>query len=392
MSVPVRPGRIMDEVRNRRDDMVSFLRRLVEAESPTDRPESQAAVQTSLADALRELGFEVRHVSGRRTGGHLYARPARRVRGRPAQLLMGHSDTVWPVGTLERMPCRVENGRLWGPGSFDMKAGLTQMVFALRALRSLDLEPAVTPVILVNSDEEVGSPESKPLVRMLARRVCRALVLEPSLGPEGKLKTARRGVGRFTVTATGRASHSGLDPEAGASAVLEMSHIVQALHGLTDREREVNVNVGVIEGGTRPNVVPERSRIDVDVRVLSADEGERVAGAIRALEDAERVVRGVRVEVDGGMEAPPMEPTPRNRRLWETARRLGAELGLELRETVSGGASDGNTTSEFTATLDGLGPVGDGAHAEHEHVVIEPTVERCALLARLIMAPAEEGE
>lgn len=377
---------ILEQVRAMRGGFLDFLSRLASVESPTDVPSSQEGVQVLLRDALEELGYRVRAVPGRgRSGGHLYAVPARRSRGAPAQLLVGHSDTVWPLGTLETMPVQVEGPRLHGPGTLDMKGGLTSVVFALRALRELGLEPSVTPVVFVNSDEEIGSPDSRPMVRRLARRVCRALVLEPALGTAGKIKTERKGVGRFEVAIRGRSAHAGLDPEAGASAILELSHVIQFLHALNDPERGVSVNVGVIDGGVRPNVVAARARASVDARVRTVEDGRRLEKQIHGLVP---VVPGVTLEIEGGILVPPLERTERNHRLWETARKAGAELGMELDHALAGGGSDGNTTSRHTATLDGLGCVGDGAHADHEHIDIDASVDRCALLARLLLAPA----
>ncbi len=376
---------MLDHVRAMRGEFVDFLTRLAALESPTDSPGSQAAVQAVLTEALRELGYDVRLIPGRETGGHLYARRAARVRGRPLQLLVGHTDTVWPVGTLRDMPLHVEEGRLHGPGTLDMKGGLTQIVFALRALAELGLEPAVEPVVLVNSDEEIGSPESRRWVRSLARVACRAFILEPALGPDARIKTGRKGVGRFDVAIRGRASHAGLQPEAGLSAIVELSHVIQKLHALNDPERGTTVNVGIIEGGVRPNVVAPTARAQVDVRVRTLDDAERVERAILGLDPT---IPGILLEVTGGVRIPPLERTPRNRRLWAQARDAGYDLGFELDEGTAGGGSDGNTTSLFTATLDGLGCVGDGAHAAHEHIEIDPSIERCALLAWLLLLPA----
>lgn len=376
---------ILEWVRERREDFVGFLSRMASVESPTDVPASQEGVQAILGEALEELGHRVRVVRGRgATGGHLYARPERRESGGPCQLLVGHTDTVWPMGTLETMPVKVEGTRLYGPGTLDMKGGLTQIVFALRALAELGLRPSVAPVVFVNSDEEIGSPDSRPLVRRLARSVCRAFVLEPALGITGKVKTARKGVGRFEIVIKGRSAHAGLEPEAGASAILELSHVVQSLHRLNDPENGVTVNVGVIDGGVRPNVVAARARAEVDARVRTTEDGRRLEERILGLAP---VVPGVTLEIQGGIVVPPLERTERNLALWETARRAGRELGLELDHALAGGGSDGNTTSQFTATLDGLGCVGDGAHADHEHVEIDASLDRCALLARLLLAP-----
>jgi glutamate carboxypeptidase len=335
-----------------------------------------------LAEALAELGFVVRRITGEKSGGHLYARPAG---GRaPAQLLLGHCDTVWPLGTVEEMPVEIGEGVVKGPGVYDMKGGLAQMVFALRALRETDREPTVTPIVFVNSDEELGSRESTRHIRRLSRLVERAFVMEPSLGPSGMLKTARKGVGRFTVVVEGRPAHAGLDPEGGASAILELSYLIQTLFALNDPARGVTVNVGTIDGGLSPNVVAPRSSAVVDVRVPTRQDARRVQESILGLEP---VTPGVKVRIEGSIGRPPMERTSRNRKLWETARRLGTEMGLDLEEGLAGGGSDGNTTSLFTATLDGLGAVGDGAHARHEFVYADKMVERAALLALLLMEP-----
>lgn len=376
---------MLEVVRGMRSEFLEFLSALAEIESPTDRPETQAPVQDELARAFRELGYDVRIIPGHGTGGHLYARPKDRPRGVPTQLLVGHTDTVWPVGTLAEMPVHVEGGSLHGPGTLDMKGGLTMIVFALRALRELGLEPSVMPVVFINSDEEVGSPDSKRYVRMLARRVCRAFVLEPALGPDARIKTARKGIGRFEVAVKGKASHAGLAPEAGASAIVELSHVIQRLHALNDAERGTTVNVGVIDGGIRPNVVAAVARASVDARVRTMDDARALEAEVAAIRP---ITPGVTVEVSGGIAVPPLERTPRNRALWEAALEAGEELGFDLAEGMAGGGSDGNTTSLFTATLDGLGCVGDGAHAEHEHIEIDPTLDRCALLARLLHSPA----
>jgi glutamate carboxypeptidase len=366
--------------------MVDLLVELASLESPTDLPETQLPIQTRLRDALEERGYAVRRILGRSTGGHLFARPRARERGRPAQLLIGHSDTVWPVGTLASMPVRVEDGRVRGPGTFDMKAGLVQGIFALEALDALGLEPPATPLFLINSDEEIGSPESRRWVRLVARHVARTFVLEPAYGPEGHLKTARKGIARFRVTVRGKAAHAGLDPTAGASAIAGLAHAVLELHALTDHARGTTVNVGTVRGGTRPNVIAAEAVAEVDVRVSTLADGEEITRVIRALRPR---TSGTSIHVEGGLGVPPLERTDRNRALWAQAVAAGERLGIRLAEYTSGGASDGNTTSRFTATLDGLGAIGDGAHALHEAVSIDGMVERAALLAELLMAPVE---
>lgn len=381
-----RAAELLAALEEHKGRMVDMLVEVSSLESPTDVMESQMPVQRLLTEALEAQGFAVRKIPGRRTGGHLYARPAARERGRPGQLLVGHTDTVWPLGTIDSMPVLVEDGQVKGPGTFDMKAGLVQGVFAVEALAELGLEPPATPVWLINSDEETGSPESRRWMRLLARNVARTFVLEPAFGPEGRLKTARKGVQRYTVTVRGRAAHAGLDPTAGASAIAELAHVVHELHGLTDHERGTTVNVGTIMGGTRPNVVAAEASAEVDVRILTVEDGEEVDRRIRSIEPR---TPGTTIHVTGGQGIPPLERTDRNRVLWDAAREAAARLGMELEEFTAGGGSDGNTTSQFTATLDGLGAIGDGAHAIHEAIVIDGMVQRAALLAELLMTPLD---
>ncbi len=375
---------ILDHVRGERPAMVALLERLARAESPSpDRP-AVGAVLELLASELGRAGLLVRRFRGRVSAGTLYARPRARARKAPVQLLVGHCDTVWPVGTLRQMPVRVEGDTIHGPGVFDMKGGLVQMLFALRAVRELGLRPPAEPVVVVNSDEEVGSPDSTLLIRRLARRAARAFVLEPAFGRAGKLKTARKASGGFTLTITGRAAHAGINPQEGASAILELSHQIQRLFALNDPARGITVNVGTIDGGLGANVVAPEVRAGVDVRVPTRADAVAVEAAIRGLRP---VNPQTAIRVEGGFEHPPMEPVPRNQALWHLAREAGRRLGLELDQAAVGGASDGNTTSQYTATLDGLGAVGDGAHAAHEQALIPQMVERCALLTLLLLAP-----
>mgnify|MGYP001820704242 FL=1 len=321
----------------------------------------------------------------------LLALSGSRPRGRPLQLILGHCDTVWPFGTLETMPARTADGTVWGPGSDDMKAGLVQGLFALEALREAGEMPlSVTPVFFINSDEEVGSHDSTRLIVRFARGADRCFVLEPSLGPEGALKTARKGVGRFWITVRGKAAHAGLDPGKGASAILELSHIIQKLFALNDPDKGITVNVGTIDGGLSPNMVAPESKAAVDVRVPTREDATRVEAAIHALEAR---TPGTDLLIEGSVRRPPMERTPRNQRLWALALRGAEELGIQIDQAAAGGGSDGNTTSLLAPTLDGLGAVGAGAHAVNEHLVLDKMVERSALLARLLSyAPLDEVE
>jgi glutamate carboxypeptidase len=282
------------------------------------------------------------------------------------------------------MPVVAENGVLKGPGVFDMKGGVTQILFALQTLQALGLEPTVTPVVLFTSDEEIGSYESRTHIERLARVADRALVLEPALGRAGKIKTARKGSGDFEIIVKGKAAHAGLAPEEGASAILELTYVVQKLFALNEPASGVTVNVGTLDGGIRTNIVAPESRITVDVRAPTAADARRLDEAIRSLQPT---TPGVTLEIHGEIDRPPLERTPRNQALWHRYQALGRLLDIELAEGLSGGASDGNFTSRYTATLDGLGPVGDGAHAYHEHLDVEKTIERCILLTLLLLTP-----
>ncbi len=369
-------------VHDHADDYVDFLSRLARAESPSTEPEAQREMQRLLAEALADLDFAVTHLPGDDTGGALYARPSRLTS--PHQLLLGHSDTVWPHGTLDEMPVTRDGNRLRGPGVFDMKAGLTSIVFALRALRALDRRPTVAPLVLVTSDEEIGSPESRRHIERLARVAERVYVLEPALGLDGKIKTARKGTGQVTLRVRPT------EASAEGDVVLELSNLVQRLYEFHEPERGVTINVGTIDG-TQIDAETGASygELVADVRVPTHEAAETVRSAIA---DMETHTPGLTVDVQGGLNRPPLERTPGNRRLWERARRLGQHLGLDLEEGRAGGGSDGNFTSQHTPTLDGLGAVGDGAHAPHEHIRIDETLDRCALLALLLLGPSLSSE
>jgi glutamate carboxypeptidase len=290
-------------------------------------------------------------------------------------------DTVWPVGTLARMPFREAEGRLHGPGIFDMKAGLAFFVFALRGLRELGVPVRRRVLLQVNADEEVGSDSSRALTEENARASTAVLVLEPAAGLDGKLKTARKGVGDYTVRVTGQPAHSGLDFTAGASAIVELAHQITTIGGFTDLARGITVNPGVISGGTRTNVVAAEAQVEVDMRIARAEDAAELDRKFRSLK---AVDDRCHVHVSGGLNRPPLERTEGVVRLFEHARRLAAELGVELGETSVGGGSDGNFTGPLAPTLDGLGAVGDGAHAMHEHIRIDRMADRVALLAKLV--------
>ena len=380
---------LLSYLQNQREKTIHLLRRMTLAESPSDVPSAQEEIRQIIATELEHLAYVVKRVPGRSSGGMLYARPTNRKHGGPVQLLLGHYDTVWPVGTLEVMPFEAEGDIVRGPGVYDMKGGVVLALLAIQALQHFGAKPEVAPVIFLNSDEEIGSRESRRYIESLAPHMERVFVLEPSLGPSGLLKTSRKGIGRFTVTVQGEAAHAGLDPGAGASAILELSHVIQDLFALNDLDKGITVNVGTIDGGLRPNVVAPKSQAVVDVRVATQADAKAIEAAILGLE---AVTPGTTLQIEGAFGRPAMEKTPANRRLWMLACQLASDLGLNLEEGMAGGGSDGNTTSLYTATLDGMGAVGDGAHAHHEHLVLGKSLERAALLAMLLLAtPIKTG-
>jgi glutamate carboxypeptidase len=373
---------ILDYFKDNRQAMVDFLKKLVAIETPSSNKNSQNKILKFLEDQLQNLDLYTVRVPGKKTGGYLYARPSFKSPNKSRQLLLGHCDTVWDINTLKDMPITQRNGKMTGPGIYDMKAGLTQIIFSLKAIKDLSLELKIMPLVFINSDEEIGSIESTPAIERLSKIVNRAFVMEPPLGLEGKLKTARKGIGRFTVTIKGKAAHAGLDPEKGVNAIVELSHQVQKLFGMNDFERGITVNVGLIQGGYSPNVIASESKAVIDVRVLNHKDGEFITKKIQGLKPT---LDDIELTVKGAIGRQPMEKTPRNRKLWKLAKNNAKLIGISLQQATSGGGSDGNTTSLFTATLDGLGTTGDGAHAEHEFIYIDKLIERTTLLTLLLI-------
>ena len=353
-------------------EMVDLLAALVAAESPSAEPDAVAACARLVAEAgaglLGEKPEEI-VVDGRT---HLRWRFGA---GPTRVVLVGHVDTVWPRGTIDRWPFSVTDGVATGPGAFDMKAGIVQLLHALARVEDRD---GVT--VLLTADEELGSPTSRALIEDTARGALAALILEPSAG--GSLKTARKGVSNYEVVARGRAAHAGLEPEKGANAAVEIAHVVVGLAALAVPDLGTTVTPTVLQGGTATNVVPAEASVQVDVRAATAAEQERVDAALHRLQAS---VAGVTLEVRGGPNRPPL-PTTSSAPLFARARRLAAGLGLAPLDAVEvGGGSDGNFTAAIgVPTLDGLGAVGGGAHAEGEHVVLAAMPERVALLAGLV--------
>jgi glutamate carboxypeptidase len=354
------------------------LRELVEVESPS---EDKAAVDRAGELVVRwaeELGGKVKRHRQKAFGDVLELRfgPLRRAKGRV--LLLGHLDTVWPMGTLAKMPWREAEGKLWGPGVLDMKAGVVMALEAVAALKELGQERPVT--LLLVSEEEVGSPVSRAITERVAAECEAVLVVEPAQGLA--YKTARKGVGQFELRVEGVGAHAGVDFGSGHSAVLEMARLVERVSGFTDLSRGLTVNVGVMAGGTRSNVVAAECVAEVDVRIAKAGDAAKVGRMFRGLKVTDRACR---LTVSEGINRPPMERKAGTVRLFRMAKKLAGEMGLELEEAATGGGSDGNFTAAMgVATLDGMGAVGAGAHAAHEHVVVGHLVERTALLAGVI--------
>ena len=376
---------IITYLKDNHKPMLALLKEMVAIESPSNNKKALKNVIRFLRKELEQLGFYTLHVSGKNTGGYLYARPLIRKKNTPLQLLIGHCDTVWELHTIKDMPVVQSNGKLSGPGVFDMKAGIIQILFSLRAIKALQLDLAVTPIILINTDEEIGSHESTPIIKRLSKLVHRAFVLEPPLGLEGRLKTARKGVGRFTITVKGKAAHAGLDPQKGVNAIVELSHQVQRLYTMNDFDKGITVNVGLIEGGYASNVIAAESKATIDVRVYNIEDGAYITDRIHQLKP---ILDNVELRIEGRIGRPPMTQTSRNKHLWENAEANGKLIGLNLEQATAGGGSDGNTTSLYTATLDGLGTPGDGAHATHEFIFSDKLIERTALLTLLMLNDA----
>lgn len=358
-----------------------MLRRWVEHESPSDDKLACDAMAEILERDFGGLGGRCNFYLDKHAGNHLRAVfPG--PRGHKPALLVGHYDTVYPIGTLKTMPYRETRERIGGPGVLDMKGGIVQMYFALLALQRNGGLPRPVTVILV-SDEEVGSDSSREITESLARGAEAAFVCEPAAGLKGALKTARKGVGDFTLKVEGVASHAGLDFEKGQSAVLEIARQIEKVCGFTDLERGLTVNPGVVRGGTRGNVVAAEAEALIDVRVRQLGDVARVQKMFGRLKPENRRCK---LTVTGGINRPPMERNAGTAQLFARATAIGKELGMNLKEMAVGGGSDGNLTSALTPTLDGLGAVGDGAHARHEFLFVEELPKRAALLASLIAA------
>jgi glutamate carboxypeptidase len=373
-------GNIYEFLKERQEDMLDKLRFIVELESPSLDKELNDTIGYEISKLFEELTGGTATVIPNETYGNHYR--AEWGDGDEQILVLAHFDTVWSKGTLEVMPFEVKDGKAHGPGVFDMKGGIIQGLFALHALTQLREEMGCKVVFLFNSDEEIGSPTSQKLIEEEAQKSKCVFVLEPAMSTAGALKTSRKGVGIFGLHIKGKPSHSGVDPEKGRSAISELAHQVLYLDSLTDFDLGTTVNVGVVQGGTTSNVIAAEAKADIDLRVKTDKEFERVVPLIKNLEPK---TEGVSLQITGGINRPPLERTEHVTTLYETAKQLAKKhLDFDLLEKETGGGSDGNFAAPLAPTLDGLGAVGDGAHAVHEHLIISEMPLRSALLAQLI--------
>lgn len=379
--VPMRE--LLNWLREREPSIVRLLARMVEIESPSHDKAAVDRFSAMIAVEWKRRGARVRTLPQRKFGNHVRAE-LRFGRGRSqGQILaLGHLDTVYPLGTLSKMPFRVAHGRAWGPGAFDMKGGHAIALAAVDALHTLRISPRKKIVFLWTSDEEVGSATSRRAIEAEARHSSAVLVLEPAFGGDGRLKTERKGVGEAELIVTGRGAHAGIDPERGVNAVHELALQITRLLKLNDPRRGITVQANVLEGGTATNVVADHARALIDLRVDRAADARALDRHLRALRP---ILRGAVLQIRGGINRPPMERTPEAHALFIHAQKLAREMRITLREASTGGGSDGNFTATLgIPTLDGLGAVGDGAHSPREHVVIRSLAERSALFAGLL--------
>ena len=379
--LPVSMRALLAGARRSQPALLNLVRKLVLAESPTDNKTAVDACVALATAHARELGGRVKLHRQRQVGDLLEARfgPGSRKAAAKPILVLGHLDTVWPIGTLKTMPLREADGRLWGPGTLDMKAGVAMAFTAIGLLAEIGLLNREV-VVLLNSDEEEGSLASRPVTERLAAQSQAVYVLEPAQGLA--YKTARKGTGNWRIDVKGVAAHAGVDFEKGASAIREMGRIVERVSGWTDLKRGLTVSVGLAVGGSKTNVIPAEAWVEVDVRIAHKADGPRIERKFAGLKATDRRCA---LTVTGGINRPPMERTPGTVRLYRQARELATQLGFDLGEAATGGASDGNFTAALgVPTLDGMGAVGEGAHARHESIVLEHLAPRTALLAGML--------
>ena len=376
------PKILLSALRSRQPQMIDLLRELVLIESPSTEKAATDHCCGFLADQWMLRGGITHILEREHRGNHLrVVWPPANAKPGGQLLVLGHYDTVYPVGTLSKMPFRISAGKAFGPGTFDMKAGIVHALFAFELLQELKVPVTKNIVFLWTSDEEIGSESSRSLIEAEAKRSDAVFVLEPSLGPKGLLKTSRKGVGEAELTVHGRASHAGLAPEKGINAIHELAAQITKIEKWNDHRRGVTINADIVEGGSRTNVVAEHAKATLDLRAWRSSDMQKLEKRLHALKP---VHRGAKLEITGGFDRPPLE-RKHSTALFARAKSLAKQMGISINDAAAGGGSDGNFTAALgIPTLDGLGAVGDGAHSTHEHVVIKHMPERAALLAALL--------
>lgn len=374
---------IYEWLRTRERSIVRLLERMVRIESPSNEKAAVDRMGALIAAEWKLRGGRVSILRNRLQGDHIRAEISlSRDKAFGQILVLGHLDTVYPLGTLRKTPFRISSGRVFGPGTFDMKGGLAIALSSMDALRAMRIAPCTRIVFLWTSDEEIGSASSRGAIEAEARKSKAVFVLEPAFGKDGRLKTQRKGVGEAEIIVSGRSAHAGIDPESGVNAVHELALQISGLREFNNPRRGITVQANVVNGGTASNVVPERARALIDLRVARVSDVSVLNRKLRALRP---ILRGAKIEVRGGVNRPPMERTPESRRLFSLAQNLAREIGFKLGEAATGGGSDGNFTAALgVPTLDGLGAVGEGAHSPRECVVLRALPQRAALLASLL--------
>jgi glutamate carboxypeptidase len=376
------PKILYSSLRPRLPEMLDLLREITLLESPSTEKAPADRCCGFLADQWMLRGGIIHILKQARRGNHLrvvWPPTANRPKGQ--LLVLGHYDTVYPTGSLGKMPFRIAGGKVFGPGTFDMKAGIVQALFAFEALQALKIPVAKNVIFLWTSDEEIGSESSRPIIEAEAKRSDAVFVLEPSLGPRGLLKTSRKGVGQAEIVVRGRSSHAGLNPEKGVNAIHELATQIARIERWNNLKRGVTINADIVEGGSRTNVIADHAKATLDLRAWRVSDMQALESRLRALKP---VHRGAKVEITGGFDRPPLE-RKHSAVLFSRAKSLAKQLGLRVAEAAAGGGSDGNFTGALgVPTLDGLGAVGDGAHSVAEHVLVKTMPQRAALLAALL--------
>ena len=380
--IPMRA--LLAGARRMQPSLITFTRQLVSCESPSDSKTAVDACLTLAAAHARAIGGRVKIHCNPNFGNALEARFGPRGSREKPILLLGHLDTVWPLGTRQSMPCRISGGRLWGPGTLDMKAGVAMAFTAIELLTEAGLLQREI-VLLLTGDEEIGSTASRPITEALAKKSSAVYVLEPAQGLA--YKTARKGIGNWRIDVAGIAAHAGVDFEKGANAIRELARVIEKVSSWTDLKRGLTVSVGVAAGGTKSNVIPAHAWAEVEARIVRRADGPRIERKFAALKSLKLTNPRCTLTVTGGVNRPPMERSRGTVRLFRKAQTLAHELGFTLNEASTGGGSDGNFTAALgIPTLDGMGAVGEGAHAQHESVIVDHIAPRTALLAAMLIS------